>query len=641
MALARFQAHIQDEDGNVIPSANVYVQKETGGLVQLFADREGTTALGNPFLADANGYFFFHAVGAAGGYKITANSGSSSRIWRNVAVGTAQEYDVSNLISEGNNYLIQQVSAGYGLNYVTTTTSPPANGEIRFNNANLALATSAYVSIYNVGNSLIEDRLLELFSSLRSRKDAFYITTGNKQSSFNITNAVDSGDYVTLTVANQNGTTSFSNGVVTFIRELAGPDGTVTNPVTGNINPVSNTGPQFVGNTIARWAIVANGADFSGNVTIAGTLTLPGGGTITGAPIISGLQPTFIFHESDGSTNGKYWRWYVSAESMRLDLLNDAQGFSDSFVDFNRSGTTAVSSVWYQNTVPSTNGIQLGNTINQWALLATTGRFADNVTFTSNALAVGNTIGRPTITANSADFSSTVNVTGLTTLATGNVTSTLQLRGNTTLFANVTATTNAAVIQVGNTIGRVLMFANNVDLSGNITFTSNALAIGTTTGRPSIVANTIGVSNGAVGTPSFFFNEDTNSGVYSSAADSVTIVTGGANNIIANTTQVTLNQPIQARVAISTETTGTLTIASANKQIFATGTITINDGIFSQGDSIVIYAGSSSRSIAQDTGMTLRLHGSETTGSRTLAARGVAGVIFISGTEAVVTGDVT
>ena len=92
------------------------------------------------------------------------------------------------------------------------------------------------------------------------------------------------------------------------------------------------------------------------------------------------------------------------------------------------------------------------------------------------------------------------------------------------------------------------------------------------------------------------------------------------------------------RVIASSETTGTLTVASANKTIQATGDITIPNAVFSAGDIILIYAGASSRTITEGSSVTMRLGGSSTTGSRTLAARGVAMLFFVSSSEVVVSG---
>ena len=94
----------------------------------------------------------------------------------------------------------------------------------------------------------------------------------------------------------------------------------------------------------------------------------------------------------------------------------------------------------------------------------------------------------------------------------------------------------------------------------------------------------------------------------------------------------------QIRVPVSSETSGTLTSASSNKQVNASGDVTINDGVHEAGDRIEIYAGASARSIIQDTGMTLRLDGSATTGTRSLAARGRAALYFVSNSEAIVSG---
>ena len=95
---------------------------------------------------------------------------------------------------------------------------------------------------------------------------------------------------------------------------------------------------------------------------------------------------------------------------------------------------------------------------------------------------------------------------------------------------------------------------------------------------------------------------------------------------------------LQVRVAASTETTGTLTVASANETIQATGDITIDNSVFTAGDIILIYAGASARTITQGSGVTMRLGGTATTGNRTLAARGVAMLFFVSASEVVVSG---
>lgn len=95
---------------------------------------------------------------------------------------------------------------------------------------------------------------------------------------------------------------------------------------------------------------------------------------------------------------------------------------------------------------------------------------------------------------------------------------------------------------------------------------------------------------------------------------------------------------IVARPEAGATTTGTLAATSANRTIQATGDITIDNSVFAAGDIILIYAGASARTITQGSGVTMRLGGTATTGNRTLAARGVAMLFFVSASEVVVSG---
>ena len=101
---------------------------------------------------------------------------------------------------------------------------------------------------------------------------------------------------------------------------------------------------------------------------------------------------------------------------------------------------------------------------------------------------------------------------------------------------------------------------------------------------------------------------------------------------------VEIGSTLKARIAASSETSGTLTSASANKTIQLTGNITINNSVFAAGDVVVVYAGAASRTITAGTISTMRLDGTATTGSRTVAAYGMASIFFVSATECVVSG---
>ncbi|NBW17866.1 MAG: hypothetical protein EBR82_58810, partial [Caulobacteraceae bacterium] len=95
----------------------------------------------------------------------------------------------------------------------------------------------------------------------------------------------------------------------------------------------------------------------------------------------------------------------------------------------------------------------------------------------------------------------------------------------------------------------------------------------------------------------------------------------------------------QGRSAVSVESSGTLTSASSNRIVITTAGVTINDGVHTANDQMLIYNNSaSSVTITQDTGMTLRLDGTATTGNRTLGPRGKMHVFFNTNAEAICSG---
>ena len=136
MVLARWQATIVDDAGNVVPNAGIEVRREGVGnpIVPLFADRAGTIPLGNPFNAGPDGFAAFHVAG--GPYRITATSGLFSRIWRYAAIGLAAEADG---LATGIRYLFQTAIAD----------ADPGEGFFRFNHATLASVSQTFLD--NVG----------------------------------------------------------------------------------------------------------------------------------------------------------------------------------------------------------------------------------------------------------------------------------------------------------------------------------------------------------------------------------------------------------------------------------------------------------------------------------------------------------
>ena len=83
----------------------------------------------------------------------------------------------------------------------------------------------------------------------------------------------------------------------------------------------------------------------------------------------------------------------------------------------------------------------------------------------------------------------------------------------------------------------------------------------------------------------------------------------------------------------------TLVASDDQKMVIAGGNITVPQNVFTTDKAITIYAHtSSSITIIQGTGTTLRLAGTETTGNRTLSGRGLATIVCFGSNQFVVTG---
>lgn len=89
----------------------------------------------------------------------------------------------------------------------------------------------------------------------------------------------------------------------------------------------------------------------------------------------------------------------------------------------------------------------------------------------------------------------------------------------------------------------------------------------------------------------------------------------------------------------TTSSGGTLVVGDRGSLVSVTAGVTVPASVFAAQDVVTIYNNSaSSITITQDTGLTLRLVGTSSTGNRTLLLRGLATVVFISATEAVISG---
>ena len=91
-----------------------------------------------------------------------------------------------------------------------------------------------------------------------------------------------------------------------------------------------------------------------------------------------------------------------------------------------------------------------------------------------------------------------------------------------------------------------------------------------------------------------------------------------------------------------TSTGETLATTMVGKSVAATGNMTAPNSTFAAGDAILIYNNTASTiTVIQGSGVTMRLAGTTTTGTRTVAARGFASVYWVGASECVVSGNVT
>lgn len=181
MALGVWQRSIVDESGNVQSTASIEVRSEAAGqpLVSLYSDRDGLSALGNPFNADNDGFARFYCTGGA--YRITVTKGAFSREWRHVPIGLAAEGDF--------------LTTGLRFKFSTDTAeSDPASGWIRVNSGTLANITELYIDNNSWFGTDISD-LIDLWDDYGDTSDRGVLqlvaADGGAQIYFQLTGAVE------------------------------------------------------------------------------------------------------------------------------------------------------------------------------------------------------------------------------------------------------------------------------------------------------------------------------------------------------------------------------------------------------------------------------------------------------------------
>lgn len=239
-----------DSAGNVLEDVWVEVRRMTPGhalAIPLYADADGADTLDNPFFA-ANGEFAFYAVG--GTYRVRAYKTGYDKTWDDVPVGTAQGADVDHYAQSGFTWAPE-----------SATSTPPSDGCIRFNDADVSLATHVYLDQDTLGGSDVATWLSSL-----SLGDWLLMATGvATEVGWPVISVTDAGAYFDIEIDQTNyagpaGPLGFGDsGFVTVAQQRQASSNAGTEQV------ITATGTTAISSTTSKVIINLSG---SGAVTL-------------------------------------------------------------------------------------------------------------------------------------------------------------------------------------------------------------------------------------------------------------------------------------------------------------------------------------------------------------------------------------
>jgi hypothetical protein len=338
-------------------------------------------------------------------------------------------------------------------------------------------------------------------------------------------------------------------------------------------------------NTSSNELQVHTGSAWQGGVTATGNLVAKSGDTLTGNLVLDNAKEIRL---SETDANGSHYLGFKAPDSVTADVtltLPDGAGSNGQYLKTNGSNTLSWGTI---SSTPEGTAILSTGESGGTKFLREDG---DNS-------CSWQTIPVPTaITVADESTDTSCNVL-FTTAATGDLApktgTNLTFNSNTGIL---TATGFAGDITgdvTGNTSG------SSGSCTGNAVTATNASGL---TGSPNITVGTIGC--GAItGT--------------STVADSK----GNVRSIPQNTQGSAY----------------TLVASDAGKHIFASGTVTIPNSVFSAGDAVTIVNNTSSNLTITKSISTMYNAADGTSANRTLATRGMATILFTSGTVAYISG---
>jgi len=201
--------------------------------------------------------------------------------------------------------------------------------------------------------------------------------------------------------------------------------------------------------------------------------------------------------------------------------------------------------------------------------------------------------------------------------------------GNTPSAGNLTSSSSGAELALNYFDGK-LFYKDNTGTVQTIAYKNVPL---------STVTGTLAVANGGTGVTT-----STGTGSVVLSASPTFTGTPAAPTATEKTATTQLSTTafvdrLRSLATPTTGTTGTLVVGDRGALVAATSTITVPASVFAANDVVTIVNNSaSSITIAQGSGLTMYWVGTSSTGSRTMAQRGLATVVFISATVAVISG---
>lgn len=436
-----------------------------------------------------------------------------------------------------------------------------------------------------------------------------------------------------------------------------------------NLTGTATAGYNLIVPAIAKAYIVNNGTD--GTITVknaTGTgIAVPTGKTMwvynTGVNVVdatsylTSLALGTALPITSGGTGAN------SASAARTALSAAASGGNTDITSLSPTGSLTLNPTTGTVVGSPTGGVKGAGTINA------TGLFVNGVAVgvgsgsVSSVSGSGGTTGL-TLTGGPITTSGTLTLGGTLAVASGgtgqtsytngqlligNTTGNTLALGTLTAGAGITITNGAGSITIATSGGSGTVTSvggtgtvNGLTLTGTVTTSGNLTLGGTLSGiansaltNSAITINGTSVSLGgtiSVGTVTSVGGTGSVNGLTLSGTvtGSGSLTLGGSVTSVATT--ATINSYVIGYLQVPQSTNTTAAIGDVGKHLYVSSAVTINASVFSVGDSFVIVNSSgSSINITQGTSVTLRLAGTATTGTRALAAYGMASVLCVVG----------